>query len=94
MLVMLSMTNAGSTLADSAQTISWKESDNKILQASVCYNHTYGSIVYRQCRNNAQEHFEKQCNYFREKVSTTKYPYNKEFLADKAKFCITFSPVN
>ena len=92
--VLMILFYSGGGLADSEQTIKWKERNNRILHASVCFNHEYGSINYRGCMSNAKQHFKAKCSYYRNKVKKTKYPHSKEFIPDREKFCYSASQFN
>ncbi len=97
LLLIIALGNfSSSALADDEHKISWKERNNRIIHHSVCFNHPHNSIKYRACRVNARNYFKEQCKYFQQKVAKTKYPYQKQFVARKDKFCFSagqYSPL-
>lgn len=76
--------------------IKWKEKNSQIIHSSVCYNHNYGSIEYRQCRVDAKRYFIEKCKYYREKYDKTKHEYVGDIEKQMDKFCYSasqFAPV-
>lgn len=68
-------------------TILWKQTGNKIIDSSVCYNYKYGSTVYRKCRSSAQTYFRNKCKNYANKYESTKEPYNREYKSKMDTFC-------
>jgi len=77
--------------------IKWKERNNRIIDASVCFNYKYGSIDSRECRSAALSHFKDQCTKLSLKSTNYGYPHNNAIRPKRDKFCVakdSFSPVN
>jgi hypothetical protein len=95
-LVVLMFVVVVATHASQKQPISWEERDNQILHDSVCYNHDYGSIRYRQCKVQAKRHFKEQCRFYERKYRKTERKYADGYKKKKDKFCRSarlYSPV-
>lgn len=67
----------------------------EILHETVCFDYEPGDIIYRNCRQEAKELFEQQCDAYDKKYRETKKPYDKEYQVERDKFCrsaTSFSP--
>ena len=67
--------------------IQWQERDNKIIHSTVCFNHEYGSIEYRNCRVEAKKHFKKKCTELSERANGAHHPQRAQYEKQKSKYC-------
>jgi len=70
-----------------AAAVKWKEQDGEIQLKSVCYNHNYGSIVYRQCRADAQKQFKGRCSHFSRQLEYATGSQRAGFKKSEHKYC-------
>ncbi len=75
------------THAASYGSATWDESDDRILRKTVCANHEYGSIKYRECRAEASKYFVRQCKSLNKKYSKASYKNRTKYINGKSKFC-------
>lgn len=75
------------THAASYGSATWDESDNRILRKTVCANHEYGSIKYRECRAEASKRFVQQCKSFKKKYSKASSKNRTRHENGKSKYC-------
>jgi len=70
-----------------AATVKWKEDANGINLNTVCYNHRYGSIRYRQCRADAQKQFKGRCAHFSRQLDYATGTQRAEYKKGEHKYC-------
>ncbi len=70
-----------------AATVKWKEDANGVQLNTVCYNHKYGSIVYRQCRADAQKQFKGRCSHFERKLEFASGEQRAILKKGEKKYC-------
>ena len=70
-----------------AAAVKWKEQDGNIQLNTVCYNHKYGSIVYRQCRADAQKQFKGRCSHFGRQLEFATGSQRAGFKRSEQKYC-------
>lgn len=77
--------------------LTWRVRDGQIDLSSVCENYGYGTVEYRGCRAQAQEHFKQKCEEFGAKVANSAGDTQKAHRRKERTFCLAasqFTPVN
>lgn len=78
----------GAPALSMAAAVQWKEQDGEIQLNTVCYNHKYGSIVYRQCRADAQKQFKGRCSHFSRQLEFAVGSQRADFKKSEHKYCL------
>lgn len=73
--------------AASYGTANWNEKNGRIVHKSVCNNHVYGSIAYRNCRAQAMKHFKAQCENYTQQVNQSSGAVRKGYKKKMKKYC-------
>ncbi len=95
-LTFLLLALALNAAAGQKQRLLWKERNNQIIHKSVCFNHAFGTIDYRQCRSYAKKHFKIRCRYYQDKYRKVGHDPSSEIKEQEEKFCLSariFSPM-
>lgn len=77
--------------------MTWRVRDGQIDLSSVCENYGYGTVEYRGCRAQAQEHFKDKCEEYGKRVAKSAGDTQKGYRRNERIFCLAasqFSPVN
>ena len=73
--------------AGSYGSATWDEAGNRIKLKTVCGNHGYGSISYRECRSKISKHFKYQCKSYTKKYSAASTKNRAKYKGAKSKYC-------
>ena len=68
---------------------SWDEKNGKIERKTVCANHGYGSIKYRECRARAAKYFKQRCNSLSRQLDSATGSNRSRLKQEKDKICYT-----
>ena len=86
LLLISALTLCAPALSEAA-SVQWKEKGGEIQLKSVCYNHKYGSIVFRQCRADAQKQFKGRCSHFTRQLDHATGTQRADFKKSEHKYC-------
>ena len=67
--------------------IQWYEKEGEILDQHVCFNYKEDERKFRQCRKEAVQYFEDECEFYSQKFKSTSQKYRQMYEPEMNKFC-------